>query len=171
MKLQTLHSQIIMISLAMLALAILPACSTWQDLGASASAEDIGDSAPPSSQPITASEPPPTPPDDSLTSSSPSTPQNMVAFEGTVFVASLQIVAERWKLAGWRIGDQPLNTENQEPPSDCTLYPHLGVENQWVGSCRGYILVPSDGARHIDVMLTAEDGSTTLVQVAPPPSN
>lgn len=170
MKLQTLHSQIIMISLAMLALALLPACSAWQDAGSSTFAEDIGDSAPPPTQPITESEPP-APPDDSLTSSSPSTPQNMVAFEGTVFVASLQIVAERWKMAGWRVSDQPLNTDNQEPPSDCTLYPHLGVENQWVGSCSGYILVPRDGARHIDVMLTAEDGSTSLVQVAPPPSN
>ena len=157
-----------MISLAMLALALLPACSAWQNGGAIASAEDIGNSAPPPTQPITEAEPP-NPPDDSLTSSSLGTPQNMVAFEGTVFVASIQIVAERWKMAGWRVGDQPLNTENQEPPSDCTLYPHYGVENQWVGSCSGYILVPSDGARHIDVMLTTDDGSTTLVQVAPPP--
>ena len=170
MKLQIPPFHIIMISLALLALGLLPACSSWQDIGSSAPAESIDDSVPSSNQPITESEPPALP-DDSLTSSSLSTPQNMVAFEGTVFIASIQIVAERWKMAGWRVGNQPLNTENQEPPADCTLYPHLGVENQWVGSCSGYILVPRDGARHIDVMLTAEDGSTTLVQVAPPPSN
>jgi len=169
-KLHPFHSQIIMISLAMLALALLPACSAWQDAGSSTSAEDISDSAPPPTQPKTETEPADLP-DDSLISSSLSAPQNMVAFEGIVFVASIQIDAERWKMAGWRVGDQPLDTKNEEPPSDCTLYPHLGVENQWVGSCSGYILVPRDGALHIDVMLTTADGSTTLVQVAPPPNN
>jgi len=106
----------------------------------------------------------------SQSSSNPSQiPQGMAEFEGQVFVATTDLVAELWKSSGWAISDQPLDTNKQDIPEDCTLYPHSGVKNQWVGSCSGYILIPRSGAQHIAVMLTAPDGSTTMVQVAPAP--
>lgn len=168
MKTRSHYYPIIIIFLAILAIVILPACSTWQSSGNYASAKDISDSQSQATQPTTGAESP-VPQEDS--SSSSSIPEDMVAFEGTIFVASDELVTERWKMAGWRIADQPLDTEIQEPPPDCTLYPHLGVEDQWVGSCSGYVLVPRDGAQHIDVILFNSDGSTSSFQVAPEPNN
>lgn len=168
MKTRSPYFPIIILCLAILAIVILPACSTWQTSGNYASAKDISDSQPQPTQLTTDAEPPVTQED---SGSSSSIPQDMVAFEGTIFVASDELVTERWKVAGWRIADQPLDTEIQEPPPDCTLYPHLGVENQWVGSCSGYVLIPRDGAQHIDVILLNADGSTSSVQVAPEPNN
>jgi hypothetical protein len=98
-------------------------------------------------------------------------PEGMVNFEGDIFVASTNLVDKLWQMAGWRIGDQPVDTDGQDLPADCTLYPHLGVDNQWVGRCKGNILVPQAGAKHIAVVITHPDGSTTMVQVAPPPDN
>jgi hypothetical protein len=95
----------------------------------------------------------------------------MVAFDGSLFVASTQLVPEQWRMAGWRIAGQPIDTEEQEVPPDCTLYPHLDVAEQWVGSCSGHVLIPQAGASHIAVILTHADGSTTAVQIAPPPSS
>jgi hypothetical protein len=100
--------------------------------------------------------------------SSSSTSDGMVAFDGNVFVASADLIAERWQAAGWQISQKPVNTDIQQIPSDCTLYPHEGVEGQWVGNCAGNVLIPRDGATHISVMHTARDGTTTMVQVAPP---
>jgi hypothetical protein len=100
-----------------------------------------------------------------------SLPAGMVAFDGIVFVASTKPVPDRWQLAGWRIGSQSQATVDDQVPPDCTLYPHLGVEDQWIGSCFGYILVPKDGASHIAVMHTPPDGTTILVQVAPQPDS
>jgi hypothetical protein len=97
------------------------------------------------------------------------TPDGMVAFEGTVFVALTEPVASRWLSAGWRIAEQPVDTDAQQAPLDCSLYPHSGVQDQWVGGCRGYVLIPHDGAQHIAVMVTNPDGSSTMVQIAPPP--
>jgi hypothetical protein len=98
-------------------------------------------------------------------------PAGMVAFDGIVFVASTDLIPDRWKLAGWKIGSQSQATDNDQVPSDCTLYPHLGVEDQWIGSCYGYTFVPEDGASHIAVMHTPPDGTTILVQVAPQPDS
>jgi len=98
-------------------------------------------------------------------------PAGMVAFDGIVFVASTEPIPDRWQLAGWRIGSQSQATDNDQVPPDCTLYPHLGVEDQWIGSCYGYTFVPKDGASHIVVMHTPPDGTTTLVQVAPQPDS
>jgi hypothetical protein len=103
------------------------------------------------------------------TAASPS--QSMQAFNGTIFVASTELVYDLWKIAGWQISNTPLDTDNQNIPLDCTLYPHEGVTNQWIGGCSGQILIPSGGAKHIAVMITHDDGSTIVVQVAPPPSN
>lgn len=100
-----------------------------------------------------------------------STSQSMQAFNGTIFVASTELVYDLWKSAGWQISNSPLDTDNQNIPLDCTLYPHEGVSNQWIGGCSGQILIPSGGAKHIAVMITQADGSTTVVQVAPPPSD
>ncbi len=100
-----------------------------------------------------------------------SLPAGMVAFDGLVFVASTEPIPDRWQLAGWRIGSQSQATDDDQVPPDCTLYPHLGVEDQWIGSCFGYILVPKDGASHIAVMHTPPDGTTILVQVAPQPDS
>jgi hypothetical protein len=92
---------------------------------------------------------------------------DMVAFNGVVFVATIDLDKYLWQIAGWRISEQYLDTENKDIPQDCTLYPHHGVSDQWVGSCSGYILVPRHGAKHIAVMVTDEKGSTNMVQVAP----
>ena len=98
-------------------------------------------------------------------------PEGMVAFDGNLFVASTELLPDQWRMAGWRIADQPIDTETQTAPPDCTLYPHLGVADQWVGSCSGHVLVPRAGATNIAVILTNPDGSTTMVQVAPPPNS
>lgn len=100
-----------------------------------------------------------------------SAPQGMVAFQGSVFVASTELISNLWQRAGWRIGEQPVDTDAQELPPDCTLYPHQGVKDQWVGRCTGYILVPQEGAAHIAVVVINPDGSTSMVQVAPPGGN
>lgn len=96
-------------------------------------------------------------------------PEGMLAFEGTVFVASTKPSNNRWHLAGWQIAVQPIIVEDDSIPADCTLYPHQGVDDQWIGSCTGYTIIPRDGATHIAVVHTQPDGTTTLVQVAPPP--
>lgn len=96
-----------------------------------------------------------------------SSSSDMVAFNGVVFVATIDLDEYLWQIAGWRISEQYLDTENKDIPQDCTLYPHHGVSDQWVGSCSGYILVPRHGAKHIAVMVTDEKGSTNMVQVAP----
>jgi len=96
-------------------------------------------------------------------------PEGMLAFEGSVFVASTKPSNNRWYLAGWQIAVKPLILEDDSIPADCTLYPHQGVDDQWIGSCTGYTIIPRDGANHIAVMHTQPDGTTTLVQVAPPP--
>lgn len=93
--------------------------------------------------------------------------RQIVVFEGSIFVASTDLVSNRWLVAGWKISTQPIDTDTQLIPLNCTLYPHFGVENQWVGSCSGRVQVPQDGARNIAVMHTKVDGSTDLVQVAP----
>lgn len=98
-----------------------------------------------------------------------SVPEGMVAFEGSVFVASTKPDIVRWQSSGWHISNKPFKSDDDQPPQDCTLYPHKGVEDQWIGNCFGTILIPKDGALHIAVMHTALDGSTTLIQVAPPP--
>ena len=98
-----------------------------------------------------------------------SVPEGMQVFEGDIFVASTKPKAGRWKSAGWRIAKQPHSTDSEEVPVDCTLYPHKGVEDQWIGSCSGYIFIPIDGAKHIAVVLTLPDGNTSLIQVAPSP--
>jgi hypothetical protein len=94
----------------------------------------------------------------------------MLAFEGNVFVATTELVTGLWQSAGWSIGQEPVDTDPDDLPADCTLYPHEGVENQWVGRCLGYILIPQAGARDIAVIVTDETGGTTMVQVAPPPT-
>ena len=165
------YSWIVLICLAIFSLALLPACTPVEDAGASMPPEDAAEiDLPPEGNEaeteIDKTEPSPadTPPGNTETTP----PDGMVAFDGEVFVASTEVVTSRWQSAGWRIGDQALDTESQDVPPDCTLYPHAGVDNQWIGSCRGYVLVPQDGASHIDVILTHPDGSTTLIQVAPP---
>lgn len=91
----------------------------------------------------------------------------LVLFEGSVFVASTNPESQRWESAGWRIAKKTNSLDENQVPQDCTLYPHKGVENQWIGSCPGPAYIPSDGATHIAVMHTQLDGSTSLVQVAP----
>jgi hypothetical protein len=98
-------------------------------------------------------------------------PEGMVAFDGIVFVASTEPIPARWHSAGWRIGNQSQATDDDQVPSDCTLYPHLGVEDQWIGRCHGYTFVPKNGASHIAVIHTNPDGVTILVQVAPQPDS
>lgn len=96
-------------------------------------------------------------------------PQGMLTFEGSVFVASTRPSPVRWQLAGWEIASYSISVTDNQVPADCTLYPHEGVEDQWIGSCAGNTLIPRDGARHIAVMHTPPDGNTILVQVAPTP--
>jgi hypothetical protein len=98
-----------------------------------------------------------------------SPPEGMLVFEGTVFVATTQPIADRWEFAGWLIASRQQGIEGDQVPTDCTLYPHQGVDDQWIGSCSGYILIPKDGASHIAVMHTRSDGNTVMVQVAPQP--
>lgn len=95
--------------------------------------------------------------------------EGMLVFDGSVFVAATKPTVSRWHLAGWQIARQSLSVEADQVPVDCTLYRHLGVEGQWIGSCSGYTLIPEDGASHIAVMHTQPDGTSILVQVAPPP--
>jgi hypothetical protein len=92
---------------------------------------------------------------------------DMVPFEGLVFVATTDLDEYLWQIAGWHVSNQSIDTNNSEIPQDCTLYPHHGVSNQWIGSCTGYILIPRNGAKDIAVMITDIDGSTDLIQVAP----
>jgi hypothetical protein len=99
-----------------------------------------------------------------------SLPDGMFAFEGHVFVASTNPANRRWQQAGWHVATQAIVADRDTVPADCTLYPHQGVEDQWIGSCTGNILIPQDGAEHIAVMHTTKDGTTTLIQVAPPPA-
>jgi hypothetical protein len=93
-----------------------------------------------------------------------------VGFEGSVFVASVNLIKVRWQEAGWDISQQSIDTDSESLPADCTLYPHRGVNNQWVGNCTGYVLVPKDGASHISVMHTGYDGNTKMIQIAPAPN-
>jgi hypothetical protein len=100
----------------------------------------------------------------------PASPRDgMLAFEGSVFVATTELVTGLWQAAGWSIGEEPVSADPADLPADCTLHPHAGVENQWFGRCNGYILIPEAGARDIAVMVTDETGGTSMVQVAPPP--
>jgi len=92
---------------------------------------------------------------------------DMVAFEGIVFVATTELNKYLWQVAGWKISSKSIDTNNSDIPKDCTLYPHDGVSDQWIGSCEGYILVPRNGAKHIAVMVTDSEGSTNMVQIAP----
>jgi hypothetical protein len=98
------------------------------------------------------------------------TSADMVAFEGKVFVASTKPETTLWKAAGWQVAGQPFTGDENAVPPDCTLYPHQGVDDQWIGSCSGYTSIPRQGAVHIAVMYTKPDGTTDLVQVAPPPA-
>jgi hypothetical protein len=100
-----------------------------------------------------------------------SVPNEMVTFQGTVFVATSDVIAQLWQEAGWRLSDVPVDTDAGDVPVDCSLHPHLGVANQWVGSCGGTVRVPKYGAQHIAAMVTGEDGSVTMIQVAPDPGN
>lgn len=99
-----------------------------------------------------------------------SLPDGMFAFEGRVFVASTHPANKRWQQAGWQVAAQAIVADGDTIPADCTLYPHQGVDDQWIGSCIGNILIPQDGADHIAVMHTRKDGTTSLIQVAPPPA-
>lgn len=96
--------------------------------------------------------------------------EGMRIFEGDVFVASTKPKAGLWKAAGWRIAKHPHLTNGDDMPKDCTLYPHDGVENQWIGTCSGFIYIPIKGAKHIAVVLTHPDGNTTHIQVSPIPN-
>lgn len=114
----------------------------------------------------------PSPSDNGVKNNIPSSPpQNMAAFEGEVFVTTTDVVADLWRMSGWNISDTPLNTDQNPTPLDCTLYPHAGVEGQWVGGCRGYVLIPRNGAEHIAAVVISPDGSTQTIQVAPDPNN
>ena len=94
---------------------------------------------------------------------------DLLAFEGRVFVASTKPENNLWQSAGWQISTQPVAGDGKSVPADCTLYPHQGVDDQWIGSCTGYTYIPRDGAHHIAVMHTQPDGTTRMIQVAPPP--
>ena len=96
-------------------------------------------------------------------------PQGMMIFEGSVFVASTKPSPGPWQLAGWQIARNSMTVADNQVPKDCTLYPHEGVEDQWIGSCTGNTLIPKDGASRIAVMHTPPNGNTILVQVAPTP--
>lgn len=101
---------------------------------------------------------------------SPPLPEGMRIFEGDVFVASTKPITKLWQSAGWRIAKKPHSIDKESIPSDCTLYPHKGVADQWIGNCAGFIYIPIEGAKHIAVVLTHPDGNTTHVQVAPIPN-
>jgi hypothetical protein len=103
--------------------------------------------------------------------STPSRNAEIVSFRGSVFVAASTMVPDLWQAAGWRVSDQPVDTDSADLPADCTMYPHLGVVNQWVGRCDGNVLIPKNGAEHIAVMVTDENGTNTMYQVAPDPGN
>lgn len=109
--------------------------------------------------------------DHNITSQKRHIPQGMVSFEGSVFVASTKPSPELWELAGWHIAKNSMKVAEAQVPGDCTLYPHEGVEDQWIGICIGNTLIPQDGASHIQVMHTPPDGNTIAVQVAPTPDN
>lgn len=158
--------------LALAALFVLAACAPQTPSKAS-SPERPGESYP--VEPAEIAEPLPdssSAPADVLASAAglPSSPRDgMVAFEGSVFVATTELVTALWQAAGWSIAEEPVSVDPADLPVDCTLHPHAGVANQWFGRCRGYILIPQSGARDIAVMVTDEAGATTMVQVAPPP--
>jgi hypothetical protein len=98
-------------------------------------------------------------------------PKGMLSFEGSVFVALTKPSPKLWELAGWQISRNSVQVAEDRVPKDCTLYPHEGVEDQWIGSCTGSTLIPQNGASHIQVMQTLPDGNTILIQVAPTPDN
>jgi hypothetical protein len=100
----------------------------------------------------------------------PPNPTGFATFEGTVFVVTTDVINNNWNGSGWSISNLPLDTNIQTIPLDCTLYPHAAVHNQWIGGCIGEILVPRNGAEHISVMVSNQDGSMTVYQVAPQPS-
>ena len=100
-------------------------------------------------------------------SNSPSS--ELVAFDGRVFVATTKPDQQRWLSAGWQISSEEVAGDESSVPADCTLYPHQGVDDQWIGSCSGSTLIPREGASHIAVMHTQPDGTHRMVQVAPPP--
>lgn len=95
--------------------------------------------------------------------------EDMLSFEGSVFVASTNPLPNLWHLAGWQIANKSTPVSDDQVPLDCTLYPHQGVENQWIGSCFGDTWIPKNGASHIAVMHTPPDGDPIFVQVAPIP--
>ena len=101
--------------------------------------------------------------------SSSSDADDLLTFDGSVFVASTRPLHRLWQAAGWRIAAQPAYGGEGSIPVDCTLYPHQGVDDQWIGSCSGRTYIPRAGASHIAVMHTDLAGSTHMVQVAPPP--
>lgn len=154
----------------MSAILMMPACSPMPSAGASVPVYTGGDhtqaQSPANSIPESAVDIPDIP-----ASNDSATPDGMVAFEGKVFVALTVPKTGRWQQAGWRVGDQPVNTDIQQAPLDCSLNPHSGVQDQWVGGCQGYVLIPQDGAEHIAVMVIKPDGSSTMVQIAPPPGS
>ena len=57
----------------------------------------------------------------------------MVVFDGIVFVASTEPIKDIWQLAGWKISNRNQATDDDQIPTDCTLYPHQGVEDQQRG--------------------------------------
>jgi hypothetical protein len=152
----------------MVILLLMPDCTPMPGAGASAPVRLGSDEAqaqpPDNSVPESAADI-----QDIPASSNSATPEGMVAFEGKVFVALTAPATARWQDAGWRVGNQPVNTDIQQAPLDCSLNPHSGVQDQWVGGCQGYVLIPQDGAQHIAVMVIKSDGSSTMVQIAPPP--
>ena len=93
----------------------------------------------------------------------------LVAFEGSVFVAITKPDNILWLSAGWQIASLPFGGDEDLVPTDCTLYPHQGVDDQWIGSCSGKTYIPRAGANHIAVVHTMPDGTTRMIQVAPPP--
>jgi hypothetical protein len=101
----------------------------------------------------------------------PPNPTGFATLEGTVFVVTTDVINSTWNGSGWSISDLPLDTNIQTIPLDCTLYPHAEVHNQWIGGCIGEILVPRNGAEHISVMVSNQDGSMTVYQLAPQPSD
>jgi hypothetical protein len=142
------RTPLILLSMAIAALALLAACSPPGETAGSIAAQapaPARDASPPDSA-------------------------GMVSFQGSIFVAASGLIGREWQNAGWRIGERALDTETRDAPVDCTLYPHFGVENQWIGRCKGSILVPEAGAAHIAVMVTGPDGAATMVQVAPRPA-
>jgi hypothetical protein len=104
-----------------------------------------------------------------IQSVSESTSSELVAFDGKVFVATTKPDHQHWLSAGWQISSQVVTGDEDSVLTDCTLYPHQGVDDQWIGSCSGSTLIPREGARHIAVIHTASDGTTRMVQVAPLP--